>query len=54
MVTPFSPAMRRESNERDEEEGAGATATATAAAADEVGFGTGRAAGGDAGINFRT
>ena len=48
-VMPFSPAMSRESNEREEAEGA---AAAAAAAADGVGRGS--AAGGAAGMNLRT
>ena len=50
-VMPFSPAMRRESNEREEAEGAAAAAAAAAAA---EGIGRGSAAGGAAGMNLRT
>jgi hypothetical protein len=34
MVMPFSPAMRRESNEREEAHGVGASPAAVAAVAD--------------------
>ncbi len=47
-VMPFSPAMSRESNEREEAEGAAAAAAAA------EGIGRGSAAGGAAGMNLRT